>query len=118
MPRTPPVATPPRSSAVATALGLGPALSLEEVVALEQRYRNEHRFCGQGCGEATDADGVSRSAYWNLYKVHVPSGLEAILEFGHIQHGEHPLFSLNGPDFRYRRQGDVFVLQPPPDDAH
>jgi hypothetical protein len=103
---------------VAGALGLGATLSPEQVVALEERCRREGRFDGQGCGEARDLDGIQRGAYWSCYRLTVPDGAETFLTFGHIQHGDHPPFSLRGPDFSYRRQGDLFVLEPPTGNAH
>jgi hypothetical protein len=97
---------------MAAALGIGPTATIEQVAALEEHCREHGTFQGQGCGAARDEDGVQRGAYWNYYKIAVPAlgGRTAFVSFGHIQHGDHPLFSLDGKGFSYRRQGDLFVM--------
>jgi len=92
----------PAISPVATALGLGATATEDQIAALERNCKSTGTFEGQACGVRS---------FSNIYSVAVPATAQAPvwLEFNYVQRAARPLVSLDGPDFAYRRQGELFV---------
>jgi hypothetical protein len=74
--------------------------------AIVARIRKEGRFCGQGCGMATDENGKGCGAFWDGFLVELPeAALGASIDLGYLQN-ETGLNTVSGDGFEYRlRQG-------------
>ena len=97
--------------AIAAAFGLGPTATPGQMIALERRVKASGTFRGQVCGMITRGEGAGHGFYTDTYQVAVPGfDKPQYMSFGHIQHGEHPIRSVGGPEFEYRLEGGRFAL--------
>ena len=102
---------------VATALGLGPTATPEQIMALERLAEEVGKFGGQGCGAITLADGTERGFFSNYYQVPFPCRADPqILSFGYVQDGTRRIHSVHGAGFEYRLENGVYVLHRHPTD--